>query len=56
MTIPESKIPKDTTSQLRTAYDVTTEVTKTPAYKRFVQPMNDLADQVMNELYNAWRR
>ena len=56
MTIPDSKIPKDATSQLKTAYDITAEVTKTPAYKRYVQPMNDLADQVMNELYDAWRR
>jgi len=54
--IPDSKIPRDTTSQLKTAYDVSHEETKSAAYKRFKEPLDRLADQVLLELYEAWRR
>jgi chromosome partitioning protein len=54
--IPDSKIPKDTTSQLKTIYDLSYDETKTTAYKRFRDPMDKLADQVLLELHEAWRR
>lgn len=54
--IPDSKIPKETTSQLKTVYDLSDEDTKSLAYKRFKEPLDQLANQVANELYDAWRR
>lgn len=54
--IPDSKIPKDTTSQLKTVYDLSYDETKSTAYKRFRDPMDKLADQVLLELHEAWRR
>ncbi len=54
--IPDSKIPKDTTSQLKTVYDLSFDETKTTAYKRFRDPMDKLADQVLLELHEAWKR
>lgn len=54
--IPDSKIPKDTTSQLKTVYDLSYDETKTTAYKRFRDPMDKLADQVLLELHEAWKR
>lgn len=54
--IPDSKIPKETTSQLKTVYDLSDEDTRSLAYKRFKEPLDQLANQVANELYDAWRR
>ena len=54
--IPDSKIPKDTASQLKTVYDLSYDETKTTAYKRFRDPMDKLADQVLLELHEAWKR
>jgi chromosome partitioning protein len=54
--IPDSKIPKDTTSQLKTVYDLSYDETKSTAYKRFREPMDRLADQVLLELHEAWKR
>lgn len=56
MIIPDSKIPKETTSQLKTVYDISGDETKLSAYKRFKDPMDMLANQIANELNEAWRR
>ena len=54
--IPDSKVPKDTTSQLKTVYDLSYDEAKSTAYKRFREPMDKLADQVLLELHEAWKR
>ncbi|SJM91004.1 ParA family protein [Crenothrix polyspora] len=54
--IPDSKIPKETTSQLKTIFDLSYDEVKSTAYKRFREPLDKLADQVLLELYEAWKR